>query len=57
MQAIPRACEADVRTEELERAVLAGEPPIVDLQAWSDHDAPWISTWDAGHYVVLVGRL
>jgi len=45
----------DVGVDELERAVDAGEPPIVDLQAWSDHGAPWRETWDAGHYVVMVG--
>jgi predicted double-glycine peptidase len=45
----------DVRVEDLERAVDAREPPIVDLQAWSDHPKPWRETWDAGHYVVMVG--
>jgi len=45
----------DVNVAELERAVSAREPPIVDLQAWSDHNATWRETWDAGHYVVLVG--
>jgi predicted double-glycine peptidase len=45
----------DVTVEDLERAVDMGQPPIVDLQAWSDHDAPWRDVWDAGHYVVLVG--
>ena len=45
----------NVTVEELERAVDAQEPPIVDLQAWRDHDAPWRDVWDAGHYVVLVG--
>jgi predicted double-glycine peptidase len=45
----------DVGIEELEHAVLRGEPPVVDLQAWSDHDAPSAQTWDAGHYVVMVG--
>jgi predicted double-glycine peptidase len=46
---------SDVLVEELERAVDRREPPIVDLQAWSDHAAPWSETWDAGHYVVMVG--
>lgn len=45
----------DVTLEELERAVDRREPPIVDLQAWSDHGASWAQTWDAGHYVVMVG--
>ncbi|HEY6459151.1 MAG TPA: C39 family peptidase [Polyangiaceae bacterium] len=46
----------DVTLAQLERAVDAGEPPIVDLQAWRDDPAkPWSDTWDAGHYVVLVG--
>jgi predicted double-glycine peptidase len=45
----------DVTLAELEAAVDAGEPPIVDLQAWRDRDAPWKDTWDAGHYVVFVG--
>jgi predicted double-glycine peptidase len=45
----------DVSVDELERAVRAREPPIVDLQAWSDHNATWRETWDAGHYVVMVG--
>jgi predicted double-glycine peptidase len=45
----------DVRVNELERAVMAREPPILDLQAWRDDDTPWPDTWDAGHYVVMVG--
>lgn len=45
----------DVTLAELERAVDAGEPPIVDLQALKDHALPWRETWDAGHYVVMVG--
>jgi ABC-type bacteriocin/lantibiotic exporter with double-glycine peptidase domain len=45
----------DVTLADLERAVDAGEPPIVDLQALKDHALPWRDTWDAGHYVLLVG--
>jgi ABC-type bacteriocin/lantibiotic exporter with double-glycine peptidase domain len=45
----------DVTLTELERAVDAGQPPIVDLQAWRDDARPWRDTWDAGHYVILVG--
>jgi hypothetical protein len=44
-----------VQVGDLERAVDAREPPVVDLQAWSDDGAPWRQTWDAGHYVVMVG--
>jgi predicted double-glycine peptidase len=45
----------DVTVGQLERAVDAGEPPVVDLQAWRDTALPWRETWDAGHYVLLVG--
>jgi uncharacterized protein len=45
----------DVTVGDLERAVDLLQPPVVDLQAWRDHDAPWRDVWDAGHYVVLVG--
>jgi hypothetical protein len=45
----------DVTLSQLLLAVDRGEPPIVDLQAWRDRDQPWRETWDAGHYVVLVG--
>jgi predicted double-glycine peptidase len=45
----------DVTLSQLEAAVDAREPPILDLQAWRDRDLPWRETWDAGHYVVLVG--
>jgi predicted double-glycine peptidase len=45
----------DVPVEDLERAVDRREPPIVDLQAWLDFPSPWSETWDAGHYVVMVG--
>jgi predicted double-glycine peptidase len=45
----------EVSIADLERAVDARQPPILDLQAWRDHDAPWRETWDAGHYVVMVG--
>jgi SPP1 gp7 family putative phage head morphogenesis protein len=39
----------------LEAAVAAGQPPILCLQAYKTSDAPWSETWDAGHYVVVVG--
>jgi predicted double-glycine peptidase len=45
----------DVTVADLERAVDGREPPIVDLQAWTDHNAPYRETWDAGHYVLMVG--
>ena len=46
----------DVAVTELERAVDAREPPVVDLQAWRDDERrPWRETWDSGHYVILVG--
>jgi predicted double-glycine peptidase len=45
----------DVTVGQLERAVDAGQPPIVDLQAWRDTNLPWRETWDAGHYVLMVG--
>jgi predicted double-glycine peptidase len=45
----------DVTVADLERAVDRHEPPIVDLQAWTDHPTPYRETWDAGHYVVMVG--
>ena len=45
----------DVTLSQLQQAIDRGEPPIVDLQAWRDRDRPWRETWDAGHYVVLVG--
>ncbi len=45
----------NVTIADLEHAVDVREPPIVDLQAWSDHNAPWLETWDAGHYVLLIG--
>lgn len=45
----------DVTLGQLLKAVDAREPPIVDLQAWRDDDRPWKETWNAGHYVILVG--
>ncbi|HEX8791081.1 MAG TPA: C39 family peptidase [Polyangiaceae bacterium] len=45
----------DVTLAQLEGAVDAGQPPLVDLQAWRDGNRPWPEVWDAGHYVVLVG--
>ncbi|HEY8086296.1 MAG TPA: C39 family peptidase, partial [Polyangiaceae bacterium] len=46
----------DVTLAQLEAAVDAGHPPIVDLQAWRDDERPWRETWNAGHYVLLVGH-
>jgi predicted double-glycine peptidase len=45
----------EVTVADLERAVDARQPPIVDLQAWRDRDTPWRETWDSGHYIVMVG--
>jgi predicted double-glycine peptidase len=45
----------DVTTGDLELAVDARQPPIIDIQAWRDQDTPWRDTWDAGHYVIMVG--
>jgi predicted double-glycine peptidase len=45
----------DVTLTQLEQAVDAGQPPLVDLQCWRDTDAPWAEVWDAGHYAILVG--
>jgi hypothetical protein len=46
----------DVTAADLEKAVDAGAPPILDLQAWRDRDdKPWKETWDSGHYVIMVG--
>jgi hypothetical protein len=56
---VPGLCaeyrHGDVTLADLERAVDLRQPPIVDLQAWRDHDEPWLNVWDAGHYVILVG--
>jgi len=46
----------DPTIADLEHAIDAGEPPIVDLQAWSDHEGSLREVWDAGHYVVMVGH-
>ncbi len=41
---------------DLEAALDAGTPVIVDLQAWRERaDVPWTETWDDGHYMVLLG--
>ena len=45
----------DVTVVDLERAVDGRQPPMVDLQAWTDHATPYRETWDAGHYVLMVG--
>lgn len=50
-----RYVHGDVTLAHLEREVDLGRPPIVDLQAWRDTDAPWPEVWDAGHYAILVG--
>jgi len=44
----------------LERAIDAGEPPIVDFEAWQSPGSvndpkPWATDYDDGHYSVLVG--
>ena len=42
--------------DDLETALAAGTPVIVDLQAWrSETGVPWTETWDDGHYMVLLG--
>jgi predicted double-glycine peptidase len=45
----------DVTLAQLERALDAGAPPMVDLQCWRDDGKPWSDVWDAGHYAIFVG--
>lgn len=40
---------------DLEAAVRAGRPVIVDIQAWPDRPRTYADDWDDGHYVVVVG--
>ena len=50
-----RYLHGDVTLTQLEQAVDAGQPPLVDLQCWRDTPVPWNDVWDAGHYAILVG--
>jgi predicted double-glycine peptidase len=50
----------DVTVEDLEAAVDAGDPTIVDIEAWqavkrAQDMKPWATDWIDGHYVVLTG--
>ncbi|HNF96593.1 MAG TPA: C39 family peptidase, partial [Pseudomonadota bacterium] len=43
---------------QLQSAVRAGKPVILELQAWRDPKGrreSWLNNWDDGHYVVLTG--
>jgi predicted double-glycine peptidase len=49
-----------VTVEDLEAAVDAGDPTIVDIEAWQavkrvQDMKPWATDWIDGHYVVLTG--
>jgi predicted double-glycine peptidase len=49
-----------VELAEVERSIDAGEPVIVDIEAWQDAAArpqdrkPWATDWSDGHYVVAI---
>ena len=50
-----------VTIADLEAAIDAKQPPIVDIQAWQVVESkkqmkPWESEWNEGHYVVLIGK-
>jgi predicted double-glycine peptidase len=42
---------------DLQRALIAGDTLILDIQAWSEgpNPPPWKDRWEDGHYVVLIG--
>ena len=41
--------------DDLRAAVAAGRPVMVALQAWSDHPETYASSWEDGHYSIVVG--
>ena len=45
----------DMRLEELQQLLDAGQPVIVALQAWADDPSRYTDAWDDGHYAVAVG--
>jgi predicted double-glycine peptidase len=45
----------DMRLEELQQLLDAGQPVIVALQAWADAPSCYAGAWDDGHYAVAVG--
>ncbi len=50
--------EQPMTLTQLQSAVRAGKPVILELQAWRDPKGrrdTWLNNWDDGHYVVLTG--
>jgi predicted double-glycine peptidase len=48
--------QTNMSLEDLERYVTAHRiPVIVTYQAWSESDEDWSTSWDDGHYSIVVG--
>ena len=52
---LPFRARQRMRADDLRRAIDAGHPTLVTLQAYRESNRPYRELWDDGHWVVAIG--
>ena len=53
---LPRRARQQMHVNDLRRAIDAGHPTLLTLQAYRESSRPYRELWDDGHWVVAIGH-
>jgi ABC-type bacteriocin/lantibiotic exporter with double-glycine peptidase domain len=53
---LPRRARQQMNVNDLRRAIDAGHPTLLTLQAYRESNRPYRELWDDGHWVVAIGH-
>ena len=53
---LPRRARQQMNVNDLRRAIDAGHPTLLTLQAYRESNRPYRKLWDDGHWVVAIGH-
>jgi ABC-type bacteriocin/lantibiotic exporter with double-glycine peptidase domain len=53
---LPRRARQQMNVNDLRRAIDAGHPTLLTLQAYRESSRPYRELWDDGHWVVAIGH-